>query len=233
MSWPYQVLGNHLDCPIIGIQQVPRNGDGGPRSIRAMAQTYADRIQHAYPDGPYNLLGWSFGGVVAHEVAIELQRRGCEIGRLILLDAQPGLDGGVAVGEHAQGEQRVLEEVLRANNIGPGEQDGHADERRPRSKPLVAQLLSNLNDNIELYRRHEPGRFEEITVFSAARDDGDRGARLSRSWAPYASGDIAVHAIDCTHHDMLTAESVARYGEQLRDLLRATMRATSHSRRSQ
>ncbi|MCA2357435.1 non-ribosomal peptide synthase/polyketide synthase [Mycobacterium intracellulare] len=234
VSWPYQVLGNHLDCPIIGIQQVPRNGDGGPRSIRAMAQTYADRIQHAYPDGPYNLLGWSFGGVVAHEVAIELQRRGCEIGRLILLDAQPGLDGGMAVGEHAQGEQRVLEEVLRANNIGPVEQDGHADERRPRSKPLVAQLLSNLNDNIELYRRHEPGRFEgEITVFSAARDDGDRGARLSRSWAPYASGHIAVHAIDCTHHDMLTAESVARYGERLRDLLGATMRATSHSRRSQ
>lgn len=70
-------------------------------------------------------------------------------------------------------------------------------------------------------------------MFSAARDDGDRGARLSRSWAPYASGDIAVHAIDCTHHDMLTAESVARYGEQLRELLRATMRATSHSRRSQ
>ncbi|BCO84393.1 hypothetical protein MINTM011_27280 [Mycobacterium paraintracellulare] len=234
VSWPYQVLGNHLDCPIIGIQQVPRNGDGGPRSIRAMAQTYADRIQHAYPEGPYNLLGWSFGGVVAHEVAIELQRRGCEIGRLILLDAQPGLDGGVAVSEHAQGEQRVLEEVLRANNIGPGEQDGHVDERRPPSKPLVAQLLSNLNDNIELYRRHEPGRFEgEITVFSAARDDGDRGARLSRSWAPYASGHIAVHAIDCTHHDMLTAESVARYGERLRDLLGATMRATSHSRRSQ
>ncbi|MCA2265613.1 non-ribosomal peptide synthase/polyketide synthase, partial [Mycobacterium marseillense] len=222
VSWPYQVLGNHLDCPIIGIQQIPRNGDGGPGSIRAMAQTYADRIQDAHPDGPYHLLGWSFGGVVAHEVAIELQRRGCVVGSLILLDAQPGLDaavdGGTALPEHALGEQRVLE--------GGG----------PPSKPLVGQLLSNLNDNIELYRRHEPGCFEgDVTVFAAERDqgdDGDRGARLSRSWAPYASGDIRVHAVDSTHHEMLTAASVETYGEQLRDLLRATMRATSHSRRS-
>ncbi|GFG96177.1 hypothetical protein MTIM_20560 [Mycobacterium timonense] len=222
VSWPYQVLGNHLDCPIIGIQQTPRNGDGGPQSIRAMAQTYADRIQGAHPDGPYHLLGWSFGGVVAHEVAIELQRRGCVVGSLILLDAQPGLDagldGGAALPEHALGEQRVLE------------------EGGPPSKPLVAQLLGNLNDNIELYRRHEPGCFEgDVTVFAAQRDhdrDGDRGARLSRSWAPYASGDIRVHAVDSTHHEMFTAASVETYGERLRDLLRATMRATSHSRRS-
>ena len=97
MSWPYQRLGNHLDCPIIGIQQTLRDDEAEPRSIRDMAKNYADRIQRIYPAGPYNLLGWSFGGVVAHELAIELQRRGCVIARLIVLDAQPSIDSSVTV----------------------------------------------------------------------------------------------------------------------------------------
>lgn len=61
LSWPYHALGNYLDCPIIGIQQVPQDGEAEPTSIREMAKTYADRIQGVDPLGPYSLLGWSFG----------------------------------------------------------------------------------------------------------------------------------------------------------------------------
>ena len=49
VSWPYQVLGNFLDCPIIGIQQAPRGDEIDPGSIRDMAANYADRIQANYP----------------------------------------------------------------------------------------------------------------------------------------------------------------------------------------
>ena len=101
VSWPYQVLGNYLDCPIIGIQQILQGEEAEPRSIRDMAKNYADRIQGVYPTGPYNLLGWSFGGAVAHELAIELQRRGYVIARLVLLDAQPSIDSSVTEPNHA------------------------------------------------------------------------------------------------------------------------------------
>src|SRR4029077_9807972 len=73
LSWSYRALGNYLDCPIIGINQIPQNGEADPGSIRSMAASYADRLQDVYPAGPYKLLGWSCGGVVAHELAIELQ----------------------------------------------------------------------------------------------------------------------------------------------------------------
>ena len=89
LAWPYQPLGNYLDCPIIGIQQA-QGEEAEPESIRSMAKSYADRLQAVHPIGPYNLLGWSLGGVIAHEVAIELCRRGCVVRRLILLDAAPG-----------------------------------------------------------------------------------------------------------------------------------------------
>ena len=89
-----------------------------------MARNYADRIQAVYPTGPYNLLGWSFGGVVAHELAIELQRRGCVIERLILLDAVPSIDSSITVPNHALVEQDTLEEALRFYRIDIPEQDG-------------------------------------------------------------------------------------------------------------
>ena len=87
LSWPYRALGSYLDCPIIGINQIPQNGEAEPESIRSMAASYADRIQAFYPAGPYRLLGWSFGGVVAHELAIELRRRGCVVHHVVALDA--------------------------------------------------------------------------------------------------------------------------------------------------
>ncbi|MEK1157091.1 thioesterase domain-containing protein, partial [Mycobacterium ulcerans] len=44
------------------------------------------------PPAPYHLLGWSFGGVLAHQIAIELHHRGHTDTRLILLDSLPTLD---------------------------------------------------------------------------------------------------------------------------------------------
>ncbi len=93
LSYAYRVLGDYLDCPIIGINQIPHNGEVGRQSIHDMAKDYADRLQALYPVGPYNLLGWSFGGPVAHELAVELRRRGCEVQRLIMLDPVLGNNG--------------------------------------------------------------------------------------------------------------------------------------------
>ncbi len=200
VSWPYQVLGNYLDCPIIGIQQVRGGSEREPGSIPEMAATYADRLQEAYPSGPYNLLGWSFGGVVAHAVAVELQRRGCVVARLILLDAQPAMDDGAAPPEEALGAGQLPEAA--------------------RSGRLFDLLADNLRKNVERYRAHRPEAFtRDITVFSAALDGGDRSAFLSRSWRPHVSGEILTYAIECGHDDMLTSESVGLYGQRLRRLL--------------
>ncbi|WP_120313417.1 non-ribosomal peptide synthase/polyketide synthase, partial [Mycobacterium mantenii] len=242
VSWPYQVLGKYLDCAIFGIQQTRRPDEPAPRSIRELAENYADRIQDVYPGGPYNILGWSFGGVVAHEIAIELQRRGCVIGRLILLDAQPSIGDGIALSEHALGEQHVLDDVLRGYHIstqtstdgrtGPPTDEQLAELLREsgvadgsRHRWLVDLLVRNLGDNIELYRLHEPGLFDgDISVFSAVRDQSDRGSLLARYWEPYASGDVLTYPVDCTHDEMLTAGSVQTYSERLRQLIRAERR---------
>ena len=193
ISWPYQALGNYLDCPIIGIQQILQGEEAEPRSIRDMAKNYADRIQGVYPTGPYNLLGWSFGGVVAHELAIELQRRGCVIARLILLDAQPSIDSSVTLPNYALGIRDILEEVLRFYRIDIPEQDEPLTYEQieelvrergavefPRYKQLLDLAVQNLNSNDALYRAHEPGVFDgDMIIFSAVRDE--RGSQFVSS----------------------------------------------------
>jgi thioesterase domain-containing protein len=235
MSWPYQAFGNYLDCPIIGIEQALQGEEAEPRSIRDMAKNYADRIQGVYPTGPYNLLGWSFGGVVAHELAIELQRRGCVIARLILLDAQPSIDSSVTLPNHALVEKHVLEEVLRFYRIGIPEHDEPLTYERieelvrerggvelPRYKQFLDLIVQSINSGVALYGAHEPGVFDgDIMIFSAVRDESDRSASPLQSWRPYVAGDITEYSIDCTHKDMLTAESVSLYGQRIKLSLEA------------
>lgn len=231
MSWPYHALGNYLDRPIIGIQQILQGEETEPRSIRDMAKNYADRIQGVYPTGPYNLLGWSFGGVIAHELAIELQRRGCVIAHLIVLDADPRIDHtqdlgdwsrqievlrfyGIAIPEH--------DEPLTYEQIEAAVRDSGAAAEFPRYKQLLDLFVQNITSGMALYRTHQPDVFDgDMIIFSAVRGESDRSWSLLQSWRPYVAGDITVHAVDSTHQEMLTTESLRRYGRQLeRSLIR-------------
>jgi amino acid adenylation domain-containing protein len=211
LSWPYQVLGSYVDGPIIGIQQAPKGDETEPRSIEEMAANYADRIQANHPTGPYHLLGWSFGGVVAHAVAVELQRRGGVVARLILLDAEPGLS---SMASRAV-DKKQLDELVREQ--GDGEFVRH--------DRLLDRIVHNFDTNVALYRDHEAGVFTgDLTMFAAARDVSERSSFLRHSWRPHVTGDIVVHSIDCVHEAMLSPEALSLYGDQLGALLaRETM----------
>src|SRR5215204_4219302 len=50
---------------------------------------YLSIIRKIQPAGPYNLLGWSFGGLVAHAIATHLQSMGEEVALLAMLDSYP------------------------------------------------------------------------------------------------------------------------------------------------
>ncbi|MDS0140758.1 thioesterase domain-containing protein, partial [Amycolatopsis sp. 505] len=47
------------------------------------------RIRAIQPSGPYHLLGWSFGGLLAHEIAVQLQEAGEQVETRCVLDSFP------------------------------------------------------------------------------------------------------------------------------------------------
>ena len=56
--------------------------------IRQIAAHYIEILKRHQPNGPYSLGGWCYGGMVAHEMACQLEEAGEEVRRLVLLDAQ-------------------------------------------------------------------------------------------------------------------------------------------------
>ena len=74
--------------PVYAIQAKGLDGVEEPfDSITAMADYYLENIKEIQFRGPYLLVGYSFGGVVAFEMARRLSAKGEEIGLLVLLDS--------------------------------------------------------------------------------------------------------------------------------------------------
>jgi amino acid adenylation domain-containing protein len=73
-SWPVYALPS------------PPPGQPQLRTVSAMAARMIDLIRQVRPAGPYRLAGWSFGGLLAYEIARQLLDRGEEVEFLGLID---------------------------------------------------------------------------------------------------------------------------------------------------
>jgi acyl transferase domain-containing protein/acyl-CoA synthetase (AMP-forming)/AMP-acid ligase II len=79
------------DQPLYAIQSRAAGApDREHETIAAMASDYADLVQATRPEGPYVLAGWSMGGVTAQAVAVELERRGAPVERVVTIDSAVG-----------------------------------------------------------------------------------------------------------------------------------------------
>ncbi len=75
--------------PVFGLEAVGSGTDGEPlRTVGEMAGRYLTDIRKIQPAGPYFIAGWSFGGNVAFEIALRLEREGEEIGFVAAIDSQ-------------------------------------------------------------------------------------------------------------------------------------------------
>ena len=75
------------DRPFYGLQAAGLDDDDPPlTTVEAMAASYVDAVRQVQPEGPYHLGGWSFGGLVAFEMARMLAASGHEVASLALLD---------------------------------------------------------------------------------------------------------------------------------------------------
>ena len=78
------------DHPIYGLQTKGIDGiDEPPERIEDMADFYLHALKEMQPCGPYVLIGYSLGGLVALEMAQRLTANGEKIGLLCMIDAYP------------------------------------------------------------------------------------------------------------------------------------------------
>ncbi|MFE9577560.1 non-ribosomal peptide synthase/polyketide synthase [Nocardia sp. NPDC006044] len=218
LGWFYQQLGQHLpDRAVYAIQS--RGLDGGPTagSMAEMVADYIDRMQTLQSEGPYHLLGWSYGGVVAQAMAAELSRRGMEVGFVGVLDSQPPR------GSAADFDVTDEEAMAGVRAWAVERFDGQLDA--PVIQELVERLTTVLINNCKLWDGYtSPFYAGDLTVFGATLDqDGNRTidvkTELEQAWRAYIGGRIDVIEVDCAHGDFDRPEMMSLVGRILNDLL--------------
>ena len=96
MAWCFLDLVRALPAtqPVWGLQaRGLAAGEEPLATVQAMASDYVQALRQVQPDGPYQLLGYSAGGVIAWEMARQLRDAGQALHLLVLVDA-PLPDGG-------------------------------------------------------------------------------------------------------------------------------------------
>jgi amino acid adenylation domain-containing protein len=89
----YRDLTRYLgsEQPVYGLQPQGLNGKPPLTKVEDMASHYIKEIQTIQPNGPYYLVGYSFGGILVFEMAQQLYRLGEEVGILVMIDTcRPG-----------------------------------------------------------------------------------------------------------------------------------------------
>ncbi|HEX4954549.1 MAG TPA: amino acid adenylation domain-containing protein [Thermoanaerobaculia bacterium] len=162
------------------------------RSVREMADAYVAALCRRQPSGPYLVGGWSFGAVVALEVARRLRAAGEEVALLALIDPTP-LEAGIGKAVGAEG----LAIPAEWQALAPGAE---------------TVLRANV-EAFEGYRREPYGGL--IDVFWGRQSEASRGAA---SWRELGA-PVREHWLEGNHETLLQEPHVGALAAELRSRL--------------
>ncbi|UAW64946.2 non-ribosomal peptide synthase/polyketide synthase [Mycoavidus sp. HKI] len=218
LSWSYIGLSKHLDMdqPIYGLQARGLNGAGAPaETIDAMASDYIKQIRRIQPNGPYYLLGWSFGGHVAHNIATQLEQQGEKVALLAFLDSYPNCS------------QLVDEPAMDLENDYIDFFARYSDENTPNAgEYLWEKTRDAIKNNILLAKSFSPLIYCGDVLLFRATIPTDESIQLASPdlWKPYVLGNIEIYDIHCKHSDMDRPAPISEIGRILAQKLGKLMK---------
>ena len=124
--------------------------------IRQIAARYIEILKRHQPQGPYLLGGWCYGGVVAHEMACQMEKAGEDVHRLFLLDAHAmGSKGLVKLSKamHAEINREYFETCpLFAGLRESGMLDAMITNAAHVSEDLMHHIPSHYRGNVTYFK---------------------------------------------------------------------------------
>ena len=191
----YRALVDRLDQdqPCIGLERLP---DTEFAEVTEQAAEYARIIRERDPHGPWAVGGWSFGGVVGHEVARLLAEHGT-VSALILIDSvlplpdpkqdprklvRTRFEGFAAYVEDAYGSPLILpyDELAELDDAG---QIGKVIEILRATVDLPAAALEHQRDSyldLRSGERHTPAGYAGRTLLYRATEPAPHTVRDAR-----------------------------------------------------
>ncbi|GGK04114.1 enterobactin synthase subunit F [Pilimelia anulata] len=224
LAWCYAGLLGALPrhIPVYGLQ-APGVRDPGappPDSIDAVAAEYVATLRAAGVTGPYRLVGWSVGGVIAQAMAVALRRAGEPVGLLALLDAYPGEQWRHLPppdGAEALRALLYLAGVAESDVAGPLTAAAVLAVLRERGSPLadlgdgpLRAIADTVVRNARLLRAHHAAVYDGDAVFVAATAPRLETWLDPAAWRPHVAGKLDRHDLPCRHPDLMTPDRLAQ-----------------------
>lgn len=196
-------------------------------TIEEMAAHAITELRFVQPYGPYNLAGYSLGGVVAFEMACQLRAAGESTALLALLDSRlwsppPVLSPWQKLKLHArtlygstnQGRLhylrergRLLANRLRRRSLRRAEDDLVEGLQLSESSRKVARV------HWQAWRNYRPRVYDGLITLLVAQlhphyADGAQDVDPTLGWARWTSKPVEVHFIKRTHAEILRMEEL-------------------------
>src|ERR687885_1169755 len=235
----YIDLARHLDPqrPFYGLESLGLDEEQKPYAqIEDMAAYYIEAMQAVQPQGPYLLAGWSFGGLVAFEMAQQLQARDQQVSFLGLLD--------ISAVREASEELQELDDVafliklLVAEDISlslqhirqlePDEQVLYLIEQARQFNLIppdlglvqVRRLLQIFTSHMQAAKTYIPQPYSgRVTLFRASEGAVADSQDLTLGWQELASEGVDLHWVPGNHLTMVREPHVQLVAKHLRACL--------------
>ncbi|TGA86980.1 alpha/beta fold hydrolase, partial [Streptomyces palmae] len=225
LGWSYVGLLREVPAqhPLYVLQARGMSSDEAlPTSLEEMAADYVARIREIQPEGPYHLMGWSFGGAVAHAMAVQLQQAGEKVELLAMLDSYPA-DPELA--SRALSEEQLLDALLRYAGADPAEIEGGLTAERVVEvlrergglfgnfdEETLDRVGKVIHNSMALGRAHTAGRFDGEVLFYRAIKDRPESAPSIELWEPHLTEKPDVRDLPFTHDELTVPEALALIG---------------------
>lgn len=199
-------------------------------SIEEMAALYIRHMLTVDPKGPYRLVGYSGGGVIAVEMAHQLRRSGRDVELLVMLDtlAPQEVERPVTVSEKlalwarlspSEIQKRATRRIKRTlEKIKPNTEDAE--------NTVVKSRIELLGEECEVAYLKAQGKYHpapydgDVVLFRAERatDLFVRSGELL-GWQGILTGKVEVITLDADHHSLLAEKSLDVLLSEMRERL--------------
>lgn len=186
--------------PIYGLQARGID-DGAPphASIPEMAEAYVEAVRGLQHHGPYHLAGWSFGGVVAHEMAAQLEARGEEVGDLFLIDSY-----------FSNVDFDVVDPASAIRSMTGTAYTGQGGDQEGAGEHLLKRIHTLFVQSSRLIAEHTPHKIRSPIVFFRAKDNAE--SDLSSSLGMVTGGAVEIEETDACHYSLFDLEHAGKIG---------------------
>ncbi|MFR9730633.1 amino acid adenylation domain-containing protein [Saccharopolyspora sp. MS10] len=223
LCWSYAHLLPYLDpaVPVHGIQS-PRLGNptAAPLTMPALVADYTRLIREIQPSGPYRVLGYSLGGLIAFAVACALQEDGDEVESVVLVDSYPP--------SHAAGYERPVDEFTD-DEVAEFQRNAIGNLTTLDAAPLtdvrlddevVAGLRRCMEDAAPIAATFGDPVFRGVVEHLQADRPQYGPVPDGRAlWQPLVDGEVRGHLFDVGHNEMMRPHSMLEVGPRIGEIL--------------